>query len=65
MKEADTKPESIVARAFKALVFGDHPYALRSSGEPDTVAKLTRDDLVGFYRAHYTPTVRWWRSSAT
>jgi zinc protease len=54
LKESDTKPDSIAARAFMELVFRDHPYALRGAGEPATVAKLTRDDLVAFYRAHYT-----------
>ena len=54
LKEADTKPDSIAARTFMELVFRDHPYALRSAGEPTTVAKLTRDDVVAFYRSHYT-----------
>src|SRR6185503_17905776 len=31
----------------------DHPYALRQSGEKDTLAALTRADLAGFYAAHY------------
>lgn len=53
LSEADTKPETIASRNFYRLVYGDHPYALRLSGEPDTVAKLTREDLVRFYRAHY------------
>ncbi len=54
IKEADTKPEVIAARNFNALIYGDHSYGLRSSGEADTVAALTREDLVGFYRRHYT-----------
>ena len=54
IKEADTKPEVIAGRNFKALIYGDHPYGLRNSGEVDTVAALTREDLVGFYRRHYT-----------
>jgi zinc protease len=54
LKEADTKPDSIAARTFMELVFRDHPYALRSAGEPTTVAKLSRDDVVAFYRSHYT-----------
>ncbi len=53
LKESDTKPESIAARSFMELVFRRHPYALRSSGEPATVAALSRDDLVSFYRTHY------------
>jgi zinc protease len=53
LKESDTKPESIAARTFLTLVFGDHPYGLRTAGEPDTVANLSRSDLLGFYQSHY------------
>jgi zinc protease len=34
-------------------VFGDHPYALRGAGEPATVARLTRADVLDFYQTHY------------
>ena len=54
IKEADTKPETILSRNFSALVYGNHPYGLRGSGEPDTVAAITRDDVAGFYRRYYT-----------
>ncbi len=54
IREADTKPEVIASATFYALTYGDHPYGLRSSGEADTVAALTREDLVGFYHRHYT-----------
>jgi zinc protease len=53
LKEADTKPNTIGAVNFFRLVYRDHPYALRSRGEVTTVEKLTREDLVGFYRRHY------------
>jgi zinc protease len=54
LKEADTKPETIASRAFYREVYRDHPYALRSTGEPATIEKLEREDLSGFYRRHYT-----------
>ena len=54
LKESETKPESIADRAFQKEVFGTHPYALRSSGEVETVKKITVQDLKDFYRAHYT-----------
>jgi len=54
IREADTKPEVIASMTFNELIYGDHPYGLRSSGEADTVAVLTREDLVDFYRRHYT-----------
>ncbi len=53
LKEADTKPDTIAALSFFRLVYREHPYALRSSGEVDTVSALTRGDLVEFYRRHY------------
>jgi zinc protease len=53
LREADTQPETLVDREFRRLVYGTHPYALRGSGEIDTVAKLTRADLEAFYRRHY------------
>ena len=54
LKESDTKPETIADREFKRLLYADHPYSLRGSGEIDTVARLTRDDLAGFYRRHFS-----------
>jgi zinc protease len=54
IRESDTKPETIADRAFDRLLYGGHPYALRGSGEPDTVARLARRNLEDFYRARYT-----------
>jgi len=54
LKESDTKPEVIADREFKRLLYADHPYSLRGSGEIDTVARLNRDDLVDFYRRHFS-----------
>jgi len=54
LKEAETRPEVLADREFRRLVYGDHPYSLRGSGEVETVAKLRREDLVDFYRRHFT-----------
>jgi zinc protease len=53
LKEADTKPDTIAALNFYRLIYRDHPYALRSSGELETIGQLTRQDLADFYRRHY------------
>jgi zinc protease len=53
LKEAETKPESIAAKAFNKAVFGSHPYGLHPSGEVATVEKLQRSDLDNFYTMHY------------
>ncbi len=54
IKEADTKPETLATRSFSELVYGNHPYGLRGAGEAATVAAITRDDLVAFFRRYYT-----------
>lgn len=53
LKEADTKPDTIAAVTFYRLLYRDHPYGLRASGEVATVGKLAREDLLDFYRRHY------------
>ncbi len=53
LREADLRPDTQAARAFYQLVYRDHPYSYRSVGEVETVGRLTRDDLLDFYRRHY------------
>ncbi len=54
IKEADTKPETLLNRNFSRMIYGRHPYGLRGSGEAGTIPGLAREDLVGFYRRHYS-----------
>ncbi len=54
LQEDATLPESISNRAFTAALYGSHPYALEDAITPESVAKLTRDDLVAFYQRYYT-----------
>ena len=54
LKEAETRPEVLAEREFRHLLYGEHPYSLRGSGEVETVARLRREDLVDFYRRHFT-----------
>lgn len=44
-------PRSIAGRVFDRLAFEDHPYAQPGEGTAETVAALTRDDLVAAHRA--------------
>ena len=45
-----TDPDSIAGRSFNTLAFGDHPYGTNSDGTMESVAALTRDDLVTAHR---------------
>ena len=51
LREAQTKPETIAGQEFSALLYPVHPYGRHAT--PETVAAVTRDDLVAFHRAHY------------
>jgi zinc protease len=42
-------------RAFRELLYGDHPYSQSVEGYPDSVGRIQRDDLVAFHRDYYGP----------
>ena len=44
-------PNNIASRTFDQIAFGDHPYATSLNGTEDSVASLTRDDVLGAHRA--------------
>lgn len=43
-------PDELAARAIDGIVFGTHPYATSLSGTAESVATLTRDDLVAAHQ---------------
>jgi len=46
IRSDEKDPDTIATRTFDRLAFGDHPYASSINGTPDSVAALTRDDLI-------------------
>ncbi len=52
LKDALTRPDAISGRAFWKALYPEHPYGRQST--PESVALLQRDDLLAFYRRHYT-----------
>jgi zinc protease len=48
-------PDYIAGRVFDRLVFGAHPYGRPNDGTPESVARITRDDLVAFHRTWFVP----------
>lgn len=54
IREAEADPGSVVSKAFFRTLYGAHPYARDPDGDPAALARLTRRDLQGFYRAHYS-----------
>jgi zinc protease len=54
IREAEADPGTVADKAFYRALYGTHPYAHDEAGEPDDIARLTRDDLRAFYRSHYS-----------
>lgn len=52
-EESRTRPGVIAAQTFNRQLYGEHPYGAISAGEPDSVAALSRDDLLAFHRQYY------------
>lgn len=43
-------PDKIASKTFAAMAYGDHPYGTDDAGTPQSVAALTRDDLLEAHR---------------
>ncbi len=53
---AKDRPQIVASWAFNELVYQDHPLHRPTHGYPETVAKLTREDLLAFHEAYFAPT---------
>ncbi len=52
IREGETRPDSIAGRRFNNAIYPHHPYGLQATAE--SVARIARDDLLAFHRAHYS-----------
>ncbi|HYB69845.1 MAG TPA: pitrilysin family protein [Candidatus Bathyarchaeia archaeon] len=55
LQRAEQSPETVGARVLGPLVAPGHPYGRPPAGTVESVGKLTRDQVVSFYRLHYRP----------
>lgn len=55
IRSAKDEPRQVIQFYFMKFLYGDHPYGRPSSGDERSLAKISRDDIAAFYRAHYTP----------
>jgi zinc protease len=46
---------SMASMAFDELLYPGHPYGVADDGYPETVATITRDEIVNFHQTHYGP----------
>ncbi|HWV83721.1 MAG TPA: pitrilysin family protein [Hyphomicrobiaceae bacterium] len=50
---AAKNPNRVAGKAWSAQAFHGHPYGLPSDGTPETIARMTRDDLEGFRKRNF------------
>jgi len=55
IKRSEDSPSRRASRALFDLVFEKHTYGRPVIGFPHTVRSFGREDVLGFYRRHYTP----------
>jgi zinc protease len=48
-------PDFIATAVLNRLIYGFHPYGFPDSGMPDTIVRLTREDLREFHRRYFAP----------
>jgi zinc protease len=51
LRESLVRPDSIAQRTFSGLLYPGHPYGQLAT--PESIAAITRDDLVEHHRRHY------------
>lgn len=53
LRDEESRPGEVAAKAFYQALYGNAGYGLPESGTPQTLKKLKRGDLLTWYRAHY------------
>lgn len=53
LKQQKQVPGPQIAEAFNLALFGDHPYAHKSSGDEQSLPTIKRDDLQAFFQRYY------------
>ena len=55
IRRSEEDPGTVATRALSRLVYPGHPYGVPVEGTRESVARLTRDDVVKFYAQHVRP----------
>jgi zinc protease len=55
LKVSAQDPDYVATAVFRRLVYGSHPYGSTGTGTPESLDRITRDDLVAFHQRHYVP----------
>lgn len=53
LKQQEQSPGSLVGRHFYPALYGDHPYGHETSGNADSVAAITREQMQAFHQRYF------------
>ncbi len=53
LQREEQSPGAVAKKQFMQTVFGSHPYAIHGGGTKESLAVITRDDLVAFHKRYY------------
>jgi zinc protease len=55
LKQAEEEPSFVASREFRKTVYGEHPYGRLVEGTAETLSRITREDIIEFYKTYYRP----------
>jgi zinc protease len=55
LTKMEDDPEQYADRLFSKALFGGHPYALPSMGDVESIQRISRQDVLNFYKSNYIP----------
>jgi zinc protease len=55
MRFGEDNPSRFLIRQLYTAAFSEHPYGRALIGHPEVIQRLTREQLLGFYRRYYVP----------
>lgn len=55
LRQSEEDPSYLAQRAFERAVYGDHPYGRVVRGSPETLDRIDREDIRGFYSSYFRP----------
>ena len=55
LRVSSEDPSYVASMLFDRLVYGFHPYGKPGSGTPQSLPRITQDDLRAFHRQHFVP----------
>lgn len=55
LKVSAEDPDSVADRVIDRLIYGFHPYGMPGAGTPESLASLTRQDLLDYHKKYFVP----------